>query len=432
MNFRYIKVAVFFILLGTAGTVYVILSSDGFTTFNTKTYDVSLRDASGLSTRSKIYLAGVPVGRIRAIDLKGSEAQLQVAFLKDVEIRQDAQIGRRVSSILGTSMLTLDPGTELSPLIPEGGRINAEAGGRDMDAVLDMVQQMGGQFTELLKEFQNNQMQLLTVSLETFNSLAQKINTQSDAELERVSRILESTALITERTEGLLANREGDIAGSISEIRSALENIRVITGEIRTGKGNLGQVVYDDQLYGSFLSTVNKTEAAVDKLQLALDNFNVLAVNANGVISSAGEIVNRANGLGIQVDTHAGYGLISGQALAGASLRLNPASGDRWYRIGVSTAPDGIRSRTIRETVDEDGTLTSYKDITETQYTIAVDAELARRFGPLTIRGGLLESTAGLGGHSACPLGEPLRGDLQLQDRRGAKPAGHPDRLPLL
>ncbi|MDR3145014.1 MAG: MlaD family protein [Treponema sp.] len=394
---RHVKVALFFILLGTAGTVYMFLSSDGFNAFNTRAYRVVLGDASGLSTRSKIYLAGIPVGRVRKIDLSGDEARLEVALLKDVEIRGDARLGRRSSSLLGTSVLTLNPGTELSSLVPEGGWIGAERNRGDMNAVLDMVGEVGVQITELLREFQNNQMQLLTVSLETFNSLARKIDAQSDAELERVSRILESTALITERTERLLANREDDIAGSITEIRAALENIRVITGEIRMGGGNFGQALYDDRLYTGFLSTVDKTGIAVEKLQLALDNFNVLAVNANGVVSDAGDIVSRANSLGIQVDTRAGYGLLSGRAQAGASLRLDPASGDRWYRVGVSTVPDGVRSRTIRETLGADGGLVSYRDTTETRYGAAIDAELARRFGPLTIRGGLLESTAGLG-----------------------------------
>ena len=62
----------------------------------------------------------------------------------------------------------------------------------------------------------------------------------------------------------------------------------------------------------------------------------------------------------------------------------------------VSSAPDGVASRTVKETTDAFGNV-SREDTTETKYTIAVDAELARRFGFLTLRGGLLESTAGIG-----------------------------------
>jgi phospholipid/cholesterol/gamma-HCH transport system substrate-binding protein len=101
-------------------------------------------------------------------------------------------------------------------------------------------------------------------------------------------------------------------------------------------------------------------------------------------------------GLGIQVDTNARYDIIAKNLRAAASIRLDPRSNDRWYRIGVSSAPDGVSSRTVKETIDGSGNLTS-EDTTETQYSIAVDAELARRFGLVTLRGGLLESTAGFG-----------------------------------
>jgi phospholipid/cholesterol/gamma-HCH transport system substrate-binding protein len=394
---RYVKVALFFIILGTAGGIYIILSADGIGNFNTKTYDVILPDATGLTTRSKVYLAGVPVGKIAAINLAGNEAQIKLAFLKDVEIRGDARISRKSSSILGTSMLVLDPGTELTPLVPEGGFINTQRDTGDLNAVMGTVQDLGGQISLLLREFQTNQMELLAVSLQTFNSIAQKIDARSDAELARISRILESAALITERTERLLAAREGDLGDSVTDFHEILENIRYITGEIRAGEGNIGQIIYDDRLYRSLLSAMERTEVAVEKLQTALDSVNTLAVNVNGVVDTAGEIVTRAAGLGIQVDTQARYELLSERVRAGASLRLDPLSKDRWYRIGVSSAPDGVVSRKVTEVTNESGARLSYENTTETRYSFSVDVELARRFGPLTIRGGLLENSAGLG-----------------------------------
>jgi phospholipid/cholesterol/gamma-HCH transport system substrate-binding protein len=96
------------------------------------------------------------------------------------------------------------------------------------------------------------------------------------------------------------------------------------------------------------------------------------------------------------VDTHANYGFNSTYVRSGASIRLEPATGDRWYRIGVSGAPEGVNSRTVTTTVTNGG-LPVIVDKNETRYTFSVDAELARRFGPVTIRGGLMESTAGVG-----------------------------------
>ena len=388
-SINYIKIALFVVVLGTAGASYVVLSVNGIGTFNTHTYEAVLDDASGLSTRSKVYLAGVPVGKVRGIQLNGNEARITIVLLKDVELRRDAVLSRRPSSLLGTSVLSLDPGSQFMPIAYPGSLINAAPPNVDMNAAIGIVQDLGGQIGLLLEEFRTSQMALLAISLETFNSIAQKIDAQSDDQLNNISRILESVALISERTERLLRSGENDIGASITDIHEALSNIKLITAEIAAGRGNVGQAIYDDQLYNSILATAEKTGSA-------LDNITNLVKNTDQVVTNAGEIVNRALGLGIQVDTNARYDVIAETMRASASIRLDPASNDRWYRIGVSSMPDGVASRTVKETTDSAGNVTR-EDTTETKYTVAFDVELARRFGFLTLRGGLLENTAGIG-----------------------------------
>ncbi|MCL1837272.1 MAG: MlaD family protein [Treponema sp.] len=394
---RYVKIALFFIVLGGTGTAYIVSTSSGMSDFNTREYETVIADATGLSTRSKIYLAGVSVGRIKSIELSGNEAIMRLAVLKNVELREGTIISRKSSSILGTSILTLEPGSEMAAsLIPAGGMIPTAKESGDMGAVMGTVQDLGLQISQLLKDFQENQLALLSVSLQTFNAIAQKINDESDAELDRVSRILESTAQITESLQRVLAQGETSAAGPAGDLYVTLENIRMISDEISHGRGNMGQVIYDSQLYESILSTVQSLEVAVIKLQDTLDSINSAASSAGTVIDSAGVIVDRAVGMGMQVDTYGSYLMSAGQVQAGASIRLIPATEDRWYRVGVSSVPNGYSTRTVKETTI-DGT-TEVKDVIETKYSIfTVDAELARNFGYLTVRGGLLENTAGLG-----------------------------------
>jgi len=378
---RYIKVALFFIVLGGVGLVYVVMSAEGFTTFNTKTYNAVLQDATGLSTRSKVYMAGVAVGKVHAIDLEGNTARMSLIILKDVELRQNASISRKSSSILGTFILSLDPGSEPNPVLPPGGTIQIKAS-MDMNAIMGTVSDIGTQVSEILTEFRQNQMALLAVSLETFNSIAAKIDSRADEELDRISRILESVAQITERANWIMTEREGDISAALLEIRLTMENIRMISENIAQGRGNVGQAIYDDKLYNSLVSTVEQAEVTIKKLQTVFDE--------------AGNLIGNINGVGILVDTRANYGFNSKYVRAGASLRLEPASGDRWYRIGVNGVPEGISTRTLTTVTNSSGT--NYdEDRTETKFTFSVDAELARRFGIVTVHGGLLESTAGFG-----------------------------------
>ncbi len=392
---RYVKVGLFFISLGVAGTTYVVMSTDGFNGFNTKDYEVVMADATGLSTNSKVYLAGVPVGKIKAIDLTGDEALLTIAFLKSVEIRGGTTVARKSSSILGTSILALSPGGETAPVLKPGARIEPTPGETSMSALLGSTQDLSVQISQMIREVQENQLKLLAVSLETFNSIAKKLDDRSTAELDRVSRILESTAAITERLDRMLAEREGEIGSSSEDISAALANLRAITDEIRGGEGNVGKTIYDGELYDNLVATARETNTAAAKLQEALDSVNGLAKNADKVVQDAGKIVSKANGLGVQVNTDGRYDMLASGFRGGASLRLEPESRDRWYRVGVASAPEGIVKRTVTDESGSGGTTRT--ETTETTEGVAVNAELARRLGFLTLRGGLLESTPGFG-----------------------------------
>ena len=394
---RYVKIALLFIVLGAGGVGYMILSTGGISFMNTQSYQTALADASGLSTRSGIYLAVVQVGQVQEIQLTGNEARLRIALHRDVEVREDAVISRRASSLLGTSVLSIYPGSEPYEILPPGSFISSVPPAGDLDSAIDMVQEMGGHINLILEDLRTTQMAFLSVTMEAISSMAQRLDAQSEAQMDRISRILESAAIIAESTERLLRGGEGDIGSSLSDIHGSLANLRVITDDIVDGRGNIGQVLYDESLYHSILSTAERTEEAAVILGEALGNISSLALSADAVINDAGEIVSRALGLGVQVDSSARYDVLAQSLRASASIRLNPLSNDRWYRIGVSSAPDGIASRKVTETFDSAGNLISWEDSTETSYSVGIDAELARRFGVLTLRGGMLESTAGVG-----------------------------------
>lgn len=369
MNFSgYLKIGFFFISLGGGGAALIIMSSDGFNRLNTKTYDVIIDDATGLSTNSKVYMAGVPVGKIKAINLEQDHALLTVVFLKDVDLRQNAVLSRKSSSILGTSILHLNPGDSYTPVLPVGSRIYSQPGAVDMSAAFGILQDLSTDLSKILKEFQERQMELLAISLETFNSLAKKFDDRSEAELLRISRILESTALITERLDSLLAASETDIQASFREIRLASETIRAITTDFYEG------------------TTFTKLDGAIDELSLLASNASSVVSNTDSfiseaglILSDAGNIVSKAAGLSVDFDSAVEYHILHSNTLGSASLRLEPRSKDRWYRVGVGQNPYvKVRSETNTS-------------------SLALDAEIARKFGLLTFRGGLYASKAGLG-----------------------------------
>ncbi|MFA6507878.1 MAG: MlaD family protein [Treponemataceae bacterium] len=393
---RYIKIGLFFLTIGTSGFWFMIMAADGFSPWNTKQYEVILEDATGLNNNSMVYMAGVPVGKVKKIDLQAGKAFLKVSFLKGVEIRRDAKIALQPSSLLGTSVLALTPGTPETPLLEAGGRLSATPPGGDFRETLTAINELSGQIGTILADIQTRHLELVAVSLETIKSLGQKLDQRSETELDRVTRILESSALLAERLERITREKQPDIDASVQEVRAALANIRQITESVKRGEGNVGKVFSNDDLYTRVLAVAERTELAAESLNKALESVNSLATNANKVVTDAGDIVSKANGLGVQVDVRSSYEIAAARAVSGAALRLDPRSGDRWYRVAVSGAPDGITTRTTTTEAVSGGATTTTNTTSNTP-GYYFDAELARIFGPFTLRGGILENTAGFG-----------------------------------
>ena len=65
-------------------------------------------DVSGLAVRSKVVIAGIPVGRVDKIELAGTKAKVWVNV--NLGLRSDARIAKRQASLLGESYLQLTPG----------------------------------------------------------------------------------------------------------------------------------------------------------------------------------------------------------------------------------------------------------------------------------------------------------------------------------
>ncbi|HZI03593.1 MAG TPA: MlaD family protein, partial [Archangium sp.] len=100
------------------------------------------RDASGLGPKSRIQIAGLPVGEVESIKLEGTRAKVTVRIRRDVAMFEDATLAKRSESLLGDYLLDLNPGTELAPPLKEGGEIRKVIDVQGMEAVFASLSQI--------------------------------------------------------------------------------------------------------------------------------------------------------------------------------------------------------------------------------------------------------------------------------------------------
>jgi phospholipid/cholesterol/gamma-HCH transport system substrate-binding protein len=79
-------------------------------------------DVQGLVAKSRVLVAGIPVGHISSIRLEGDRARVDLRIEGSIALYEDARVTMRSLSLLGERALVIRPGTPSLPEIPDGGR----------------------------------------------------------------------------------------------------------------------------------------------------------------------------------------------------------------------------------------------------------------------------------------------------------------------
>jgi len=409
---RIAKIGLFFLVIGVGGVAYILVAVDQFDRQATYEVTVIMDDAMGLTTNTRVSMAGVPVGTIRSIELENGKAKITIAIEEGVDIFEDAVVSKQASSLLGTSVISIDPGSQGAASMGNGDTIHTVVTSGDFGGTLDAAEAAGQEMAQILKEFREELMteaatqgiaeiienlrqtslatrelldqnlKLLAGTLETIDRFATRVEGQTPDELERISVVLENAASISDRLERIIGDGEDDLAITIAELRRSAEqlsasmdrisrvseDVQDVSGTIRSGEGTIGRIVYDDELY----------------------------TRVTAITASAETIVERIVGLEAQVAFQSTYLTSAETAQSEFALRLLPRTRDRYYELGIVNAPDDVVQRTTTTTTVDGGAET-----VETQERardeIRFNAQLARIFGPVTLRGGLIESTGGFG-----------------------------------
>ena len=312
MKERSIEVKVGLLILVALGLLAAFVLVMGQVSFQPKfTVFVDFDNPGGIGSGSAVRVAGVKVGKIDEIQYRGGEVN-PVTHKREPLVRVKVSIEKRyqqavrdnsifyvtTQGVLGEQFLQIDPGSADRPVLPEGGVV------RGLDPPrLDMLlaegfellhtgvtvlrenrQQIGEMFDGLHDTlrgtgefFKKNQDRLdhIAESLEklTYDSdaLVRAIQTRY-VDSPQIARILEridhTTEVVARDTEPLLHDaREalkgvsspeqqakikaaiGDLAEIANRSKSIAADAQVIVSHIRKGKGSVGALVMDEQLY---------------------------------------------------------------------------------------------------------------------------------------------------------------------------------------
>jgi phospholipid/cholesterol/gamma-HCH transport system substrate-binding protein len=393
-------------------------------------------DATGLGARSRVQIAGIPVGQVDRIELDQQTARAKV-WLKiraQYVLHRDASISKRSESILGDFLLDLTPGTASQPPLQDGDEIKNVLRQPGMNEIFQSLNKIAGD----IQDVTGNIRKVLGTSegednLRTIISNLRKITTGLeeviDRSTEKVDTILGNVQSFTGDLRRISGNGEGDVM-------AILRNTRDATAEARDILRTVGDVV-GSQDKGELKESVGSLRSSLEKLDKTLFNVQQISDKINSGQGTIGHLVNDDK-LGKNLDKASGalsdlFGTVSqlkieiqerseflignpspsrtSSAIANYSynpwtknyfsLRIIPKP-DKWYGFELVDDPRGLTRRVQIQNRFPDGTLNSaFFPANVTQITVErqlkFSAYLAKRYGFISGRFGILENTGGFG-----------------------------------
>ena len=410
-----VKVALFVAVLVIAGWLgYRQIAKDarpsGYSVF------VRLDDASELIVKSRVRIAGIPVGYIDSITLDGNKAKVVIRVDKGVGLHFDAAAGKRMASLLGEQVLVINPGSPDLPVVGDGAEIHAlvsagtdkimsdlatiaekvkavsvqaagafgtEEGGKNMKDILKNLAEVSKEINETVKENRKAVSTTITNIEKITNVSVPKVG-QILVNIEHVTKdlkdLLEKDKLAKAEPGSALAN----VKDTLENLKSASKNLDAtlkhtekITADLQAGKGTAGKLLKDEGLASDVEGTVSDIRGTVSDIREFTGGISRLRT----VVGLRSEYLIGANGFKSTLE-----------------LRLQPRE-DKYYLVEIVTDPRGVTtvSQVDTQSTDPNKPVLSRELRTETRIGFRFSFMFARRFGPATFMFGVRESTGGLG-----------------------------------
>ncbi|MDH3201799.1 MAG: MlaD family protein [Myxococcales bacterium] len=348
-------------------------------------------DVQGLIAKSRVLVAGIPVGYISTIRLEGDKARVDLRIEGGVTLYDDASVTMRSLSLLGERVLVINPGTIGHPEIPDGGEIRVASVGVQTDDILvtvnDIAQSVRRITTQMERAFGSDEAgERMESALRNLSDALENIKVVTDEAGPRIINIMENVEMATGDLNAIIQKRKGDIDRGVAEVddtiasihraadqlNAVLEDVKEVSGRTARGEGTIGRLTQD--------------EALIDEVE--------------GVAEGLNNFVGGLNRLRTIVELKSEYYALGSAFKTYFSIYLKPREG-RYFLFQVVDDPRGTIS--VSDTIIRQSPppLFEPNEFRRTEITrtnrLRFSAEFGKTISFATFRFGIIESTGGLG-----------------------------------
>jgi phospholipid/cholesterol/gamma-HCH transport system substrate-binding protein len=222
----------YFVVLAVFAAIFIIELVGGADVFQRGYRIHALFDTvQELKVGDSVKMAGVEIGRVEKIALTNDRVEVTMKLHSDALVKTDSHATIKFAGLMGQNFVAIDFGS------PEGKRLDdnqfiATVEQPDLSAIMTKLDSAAGGIANVAKSF----------SGDSINNLLGPM-----------------TDLIKQNS---------------ARITMTLSNMESISGQIASGQGTVGKVIYSDELYDSALSTVTNLQDAVTQAKQLVNGIS--------------------------------------------------------------------------------------------------------------------------------------------------------------
>jgi len=240
-------------------------------------------NVGGLDLETDVLIAGVPVGKVAAIELVGHEARVSLRIEDpSLQIPVDSAVAIRSRGLLGERVLEILPGDSEQNLV-SGGVFTRTRAAADIDLLIERVTDVAGDIQEVSATFRNvlggadgeEALQEVLVNFREVSGDLRRVVETNEAGIERIVKNLDAfsgdmAGLIENNREGIDELVQG-LQMASRKLNTTLDNLATLSARVERGEGTLGKLLVDDGLYEEVDAALTEARAALREVRRAAE-----------------------------------------------------------------------------------------------------------------------------------------------------------------
>ncbi len=421
------KVGVFMLIILAILGYFVLKIEDLDLSRGKGTVKVAARfdNVAGLDPKSSVRVAGVRAGKVQAIHLLDSgKAEVILEMDDDVKLHRGAVARIANLGLLGEKYIEIDPGPPNAPLVPPEETLNQPLTGTqpasidevtsqisaiatDVKAITESMrhalagptgQQRLEEIVENVRQVTSSMRELIAANRENVDATLTNFRAISADLRTEIPKLAASIDRVANQIGGTVGENREDVRKIVenlktlsADLKTTTANINSITGQVKTGEGTVGKLIYDDEAYKKLNSALGSVESGVNELKNTLGRVGKIGLD----IGMKADYLAGAETKSDNVD-------FKSRSRSAVTLRLVPnMDKNRFYNVELADDPQGRkREKDVVDVITDSSTgITRTVTTHETKFErdLRISAQAGWLLDNLAVRIGLFDNTGGVG-----------------------------------